>query len=52
VKLTDPVFRERPRSGLSSETNFLGAGFGDRFEVFRGGSRLFEEGMCQAEEQV
>jgi hypothetical protein len=29
----------------SSETDFLGTGFGDRFEALRGGSGLFEEGV-------
>jgi hypothetical protein len=33
-----------------SKMTLLGTGFGDRFEVFRGGSRRFEEGLQRAEE--
>jgi hypothetical protein len=50
--LADPVFPGGTGQLASSEMSFLGAGFGDRFEAFRGGSGLFEEGVYQAEEPV
>jgi hypothetical protein len=39
--IADLVFQGGTAQRPSSEKVFLGAGFGDRFEVFRGGSGLF-----------
>jgi hypothetical protein len=47
--LPSDVLREDGGARWSKMT-FLGTGFGDRFKVFRGGSRRFEEGLQLAEE--
>jgi hypothetical protein len=48
--LLSHVPQEGLRRRAGRQMTFLGTGFGDRFKVFRGGSRRFEEGMGRAEE--
>ncbi len=48
--LLSHVLQEGRRRRAGRQMTFLGTGFGDRFKVFRGGSRRFEEGVRRAEE--